>query len=71
MHKIETHECTSEPSAVAALAEQSKHEKYSDLDQCHTFTPVTLKQQARPFGPETLSFLRELGCRLEINKKGD
>ena len=55
---------TSEAGAVAALAEQSKHEKYQDLNQCHIFTPVAIKT-AGPFGPETFSFLRELGCRLK------
>ena len=49
---------------MAALAEQSKHEKYLDLDQCHIFTPVAI-ETAGPFGPETFSFLRELGCRLK------
>ena len=32
---------------------------YLDLDQCHTFTPVAI-ETASPFGPESLSFLREL-----------
>ena len=54
----------SEVGAVAALAEQSKHEKYLDLDQCHIFTSVAI-ETAGPFGPETFSFLRELGSRLK------
>ena len=55
---------TREAGAVAAQAERSKREKYSALDQCHTFTPVAI-ETAGPFGPETFSFLRELGCRLK------
>ena len=55
---------TREAGAVAAQAERSKQEKYSALDQCHTFTPVAI-ETAGPFGPETFSFLRELGCRLK------
>ena len=57
-------QCTSEAGAVAALAERSKHEKYLDLNQCHTFTPVAIKT-AGHFEPETFLFLRELGCRLK------
>ena len=55
---------SSDVGAVAALAERSKHEKYLDLDQCHIFTPVAI-EMAGPFGPETFSFLRELGCCLK------
>ena len=55
---------TREAGAVAAQAERSKQEKYSALDQCHTFTPVAI-ETAGPFGTETFSFLRELGCRLK------
>ena len=55
---------TREAGAVAAHAERCKQEKYSALDQCYTFTPVAI-ETAGPFGPETFSFLRELGCRLK------
>ena len=54
---------TSEPGAVAAMAELNKRAKYSNLNQCHIFTPVAI-ETAGPFGPDTLSFLRELGYRL-------
>ena len=37
---------------MAALAEQSKQEKYAALNQCNTFTPVAI-ETAGPFGPET------------------
>ena len=43
-----------EAGAVAALAERSKHEKYSDLDQCHTFAPVTIVMSG-PLGQKSLS----------------
>ena len=46
------------------LSNRSKHEKYLDLNQCHIFTPVAIKT-AGLFGPETFSFLRELGCHLK------
>ena len=37
--------------------------QYSALNQCHTFTPVAI-ETAGLFGPDTLSFLGELGHRL-------
>ena len=43
---------SSEAGAVAALAERSNHEKYSALNQCHTFAPVAIETAGR-FGPET------------------
>ena len=55
---------TREAGAVAALAERNKHEKYAALNQHHIFTPVAI-ETAGPFGPETFTFLRELGCRLK------
>ena len=55
---------TREAGAVAALAEQSKQEKYTALNQRHNFTPVAI-ETAGPLGPETFAFLRELGCRLK------
>ena len=55
---------TREAGAVAALAERNKEEKYAALNQHHIFTPVAI-ETAGPFGPETFTFLRELGCRLK------
>ena len=55
---------TREAGAVAALAERNKQEKYAALNQRHDFTPVAI-ETAGPFGPETFSFLRDLGCRLK------
>ena len=52
---------TREAGAVAALAEQSKKEKYAALNQCHNFTPVAI-ETAGPLGPHTYTLLRELGC---------
>ena len=49
---------------VAALAERSKQEEYTALNQCHYFTPVAIKL-AGPLVAETLSFLREVGCCLK------
>ena len=55
---------TSGVGAVSALAKQNKLAKYLPLDQCHTFVPVA-SETAGPFGPETLLFLRKLGCHLK------
>jgi len=55
---------TREARGVAALPEQRKQEKYTALNLCHNFTLVAI-EMAGPFGPETFSFLRELGCRLK------
>ena len=49
---------------MAAQAERNKQEKYADLNQHHNFTPVAI-ETAGPFGPETFTFLRDLGCRLK------
>ena len=38
--------------------------KYAALNQHHIFTPVAI-ETAGPFGPETFTFLRELGYRLK------
>ena len=48
---------------VAARAESSKDEKYSDLLHTHEFTPVAVE----PFGvfvPRSLLFMNELGKKL-------
>ena len=55
---------TREAGAVAAQAERNKQEKYAGLNQHHNFTPVAI-ETAGPFGPETFTFLRDLGCRLK------
>lgn len=54
---------TSEAGAVAALAEDRKKDKYSNLDSSHIFTPVAVETLG-VFGPLTYSFLRELGRRI-------
>ena len=55
---------TREAGAVTALAERSKQEKYTALNQHHIFTLVTIETSGL-FGPETFTFLRELGCCLK------
>ena len=54
---------TRDPGAVAALVDQSEQEKYAALNPYYTFIPVTIETAGR-FGPETFTFLRELGCYL-------
>ena len=51
--------------AVAAAAEEWKKRKYSHLDQCHLFAPVAIETTG-VFGPETMEFLRELGCCIQL-----
>ena len=48
---------TREADAVAALAKQSKQEKYAALNQHYNFTPVAI-ETAGHFGSESLAFLR-------------
>ena len=69
MHSIRTlpphlPSATSEAGVGAALAERSKQDKYTALNQCHNFTLVAIETEG-PFEPETFSFLRELDCRLK------
>ena len=54
---------TSEPGAVAALAEVRKEAKYTSLCSTHVFTPVAIETSG-VFGPKSLSFIRELGRRI-------
>ena len=49
---------------MAAQAEWNKQEKYVGLNQHHNFTPVAI-ETAGPFGSETFTFLRDLGCSLK------
>ena len=51
---------TSEPGAVAALAEVRKEAKYTSLCSTHVFTSVAIETSG-VFGPKSLSFIRELG----------
>ena len=54
---------TSEPGAVAALAEEKKRDKYAHLDPSHSFTPVAVETSGA-IGPQLLAFLKDLGRRL-------
>ena len=55
----------SEAGAITASAEERKKTKYPSLNPAHTFTPVAiLIETSGVFGPETLSFLKDLGGRL-------
>ena len=49
--------------AVAPSAEERKKTKYANLNPAHTFTPVA-NETSGVFGPESLSFLKNLGGRL-------
>ena len=54
---------TSEPGAVAALAEEKKRDKYAHLDPSHSFTPVAVETSGA-IGLQSLAFLKDLGRRL-------
>ena len=46
-----------------ALVKETKKTKYANLNPAHTFTPVA-NETSGVFGPESLSFLKNLGGRL-------
>ena len=54
---------TSEPGAVAVLAEERKKAKYAHLDSSHSFTPIVVETSG-VVGPQSLIFLKDLGRRL-------
>ena len=51
-----------EAGNVAAAAESRKKNKYSNLDRSYSFVPVAIETTG-VFGPDTTSFLNELGQR--------
>ena len=52
-----------EPGLVAEQAEQQKKAKCADLQTTHHFIPISIETTS-VFGPEALSFFKELGRRL-------
>ena len=54
---------TREAGAVAAMAEERKKAKYEYLNSAHTFTPVVIESSG-VVGPQSMDFLRDLGCHL-------
>ena len=55
---------TSEAGAIANQAEEKKRAKYAELLVSHHFVPVAI-ETSRVFGQVALSFIRELGSRLQ------
>ena len=53
-----------EAGTVASLAESKKLQKYALLGNSYHFVPIAIETSA-VFGPEALSFLRELGRRIK------
>ena len=47
----------------AALAEEWKKNIYAHLDPSHSFTPVAVETSG-VVGPQSLAFLKDLGCRM-------
>ena len=60
---LSPHRTHREAALVAASAEERKEAKYSNLGALHCFTPVAIETSGF-FGPKSLLFVRELGCRL-------
>ena len=55
---------TSEAGAIANQAEERKGAKYAELLVSHHFVPVAIETSG-VFGQGALSFIRELGSRLQ------
>lgn len=58
-------QATQGPGLVAAAAEESELDAYKDLPHSHTFTPVAVETLGA-IGPQSISFLKELGERIFI-----
>ena len=56
---------TREAGAVAERAEMLKTSKYTNLDSSHHFVPVAVETSG-VFGPEALSFIRDLSRQLKV-----
>ena len=59
------HHSSDFPGGAAAKAENSKATKYSHLDDVYLFQPIAMETTGT-FGPDSLSFLKELGRRLRM-----
>ena len=59
------HQATRGAGEVAAAAEGLKAEKYAHLSPAYHFTPVAI-ETTDVFGPQTATFLRELGRRIYL-----
>ena len=55
---------TSSNGAVAAAAEERKLAKYANLDHAYSFVPVAIETLG-VIGPKSLSFIRDLGHRIQ------
>ena len=55
--------CAGVAGAAAVYAEGEKVKKYSNLDQGYFFQPVALENTGA-VGPDSMSFLKELGHRI-------
>jgi hypothetical protein len=51
--------------AAAVDAEKAKHRKYTPLEETYFFTPVAVETSG-VWGPEGLSFIREIGTRIML-----
>ena len=56
-------QATLEAGKVAESAEDRKAAKYSSLPSSHIFTPVAIETLGA-MGPASMSFLKDLGCRI-------
>ena len=53
---------------MAKRAEDLKHQKYTEIADTYHFIPVAVETTG-VFGPETMSFLKELGCLTRIKTR--
>ena len=57
---------TSGSGLVAELAESKKISKYGYLEHSHIFSPVAIETSG-VCGPQSITFLKELGNRIKLN----
>ena len=56
---------STKPGSLSAAAEEKKRKKYSTLSDTYSFVPIAVETLG-PWGPEALSFMKELGLRLSV-----
>ena len=57
--------CSTEAGAAAAFAEGEKVKKYFHLEHSYSFQPIAFETSGS-IGPDSMSFLKDLGCRIKM-----
>ena len=60
-------ESAKEAGKAAKMAENRKHNKYKDLKNNYAFTPIAIETYGS-WGSESLTFIKEVGKRIQENK---